>query len=113
MSSEERTRRTVGEETVRCAVLDGDAKAPPRSAIPRFSDEGEIARGGMGSIRLVFDHRMLRHAAMKVLDSSLANRQDVLRFLEEAQITGQLDHPHIVPSTISRSGPTACPSSSP
>ena len=93
----EATRRTVGEETVRCAVLDAADEAAPLSAVSRFSDEGEIARGGMGSIRLVFDHRMLRHAAMKVLDGSLASRQDALRFLEEAQITGQLDHPHIVP----------------
>ena len=105
----EATRRTLGEETVRCAVLDADATAAPHSAVSRFSDEGEIARGGMGSIRLVFDHRMLRHSAMKVLDASLASRQDVLRFLEEAQITGQLDHPHIVPIYDLEVGPDGMP----
>src|SRR4051812_14806394 len=69
------------------------AAAPVAS---RLVDEGEIARGGMGAVHKVHDVVILRHAAMKVLGSR--ERADArLRFLREAQMTGQLDHPNIVP----------------
>ncbi len=65
----------------------------------RLVDRGEIARGGMGSIRRVFDRYVMRYVAVKVLDPNFVKaRADAPgRFLEEAQITGQLDHPNIVP----------------
>jgi serine/threonine-protein kinase len=87
--------------TVRCAVLErgaGGADLSGMAARPRLEDEGEIARGGMSSIRRAFDPRILRHVAMKVIEpASAAQPGAALRFLEEAQITGQLDHPNIVP----------------
>ncbi len=71
----------------------------------RYRLDGEIARGGMGAILEVFDEDLRRKLAMKVVleserelspeDSSKPTR--LSRFLEEAQITGQLDHPGIVP----------------
>lgn len=64
----------------------------------RYNDKGEIARGGMGSIRKVFDDNLQRTVAMKVAFPE--HRQDVKimqRFAEEAQIMGQLEHPNIVP----------------
>ena len=71
----------------------------PGAKKTRLVDRGEIARGGMGSIRRVFDRYIMRYAAVKVLDPQyLAHRPDAPgRFLEEAQITGQLDHPNICP----------------
>ena len=64
----------------------------------RLRDEGEIARGGMGSIRRLYDTELLRHIAMKVLDIELAAQPESKeRFLDEARINGQLDHPNIVP----------------
>ena len=70
---------------------------PPVRA-PRLSDRGELARGGMGVIRKVFDTRIERPAALKVIDPQLATHPEALgRFLDEARITGQLDHPNIVP----------------
>jgi len=71
------------------------ANQPKRA---RLVDRGEIARGGMGSIRRVFDRFIMRYVAVKVLDANFAKvRADAPgRFLEEAQITGQLDHPNIV-----------------
>lgn len=52
----------------------------------------------MGSVRRVYDTVLRREVAMKVGDpASSAYAQSALRFIEEAQITGQLDHPNIVP----------------
>ena len=70
----------------------------PRLLAGRIEDLGEIARGGCGRIHLGFDHQLLRQVAMKILDVDLArSNAAVQRFFEEAQITGQLDHPNIVP----------------
>lgn len=63
---------------------------------PRFEDRGELARGGMSQIRTVFDRVILREVAMKVLAPD-RTFEELARFVEEAQITGQLDHPNIVP----------------
>jgi serine/threonine-protein kinase len=59
---------------------------------------GEIARGGMGVILKGHDTDLGRDVAVKVLDGELAKRPAVIqRFVEEAQIGGQLQHPGIVP----------------
>jgi WD40 repeat protein/tRNA A-37 threonylcarbamoyl transferase component Bud32 len=66
--------------------------------------EGEIARGGMAAILKVWDADLRRTLAMKVIlsdkdrvpDGSTADMR-LSRFLGEAQITGQLDHPGVVP----------------
>ncbi len=58
----------------------------------------EIARGGMGKVLEVEDTELRRSVALKVLRKEFLGRRDVVeRFLEEAQITGQLEHPNIVP----------------
>jgi serine/threonine-protein kinase len=52
----------------------------------------------MGSVHAVRDLGLLRIAAMKVLAPDLASRpREVQRFVREAQITAQLDHPNIAP----------------
>ncbi len=64
---------------------------------------GEIARGGMGLILRAVDRDIRREVAMKVLldetdeGSASETRRRRLRFVEEAQVTGQLEHPNIVP----------------
>jgi eukaryotic-like serine/threonine-protein kinase len=59
---------------------------------------GEIARGGMGIVYRAFDRGMNRDVAIKVLQNKYAvNSHAAQRFLEEAQITGQLQHPGIPP----------------
>jgi serine/threonine-protein kinase len=64
----------------------------------RHVDKGEIARGGMGSIRKVFDTNLQRTVAMKVLfPEHRTDAKIAARFAEEAQILGQLEHPNIVP----------------
>jgi len=59
---------------------------------------GEIARGGMGVILRGHETDLRRDVAIKVLQRRYADRPDVLaRFVEEAQIGGQLQHPGVVP----------------
>ncbi len=56
--------------------------------------DGEIARGGMGAVLRGRDVDLGRDLAVKVLLEKYANRPDVARrFIEEAQIGGQLQHP--------------------
>ncbi len=59
---------------------------------------GEIARGGMGAVLKGRDPDLGRDLAVKVLLESHRDRPDLIRrFIEEAQIGGQLQHPGIVP----------------
>ena len=65
---------------------------------PSYEDRGLLGSGGMGEVRYVVDRRLRRPMALKTLaPHTVKDRQAVLRFIEEAQITGQLDHPNIVP----------------
>ncbi len=57
-----------------------------------------IARGGMGVVMQARDLHVRRTVAMKVMKTtSQFSRENVLRFIDEAQLTGQLEHPNIVP----------------
>jgi len=58
----------------------------------------ELGRGGMGRIHPATDRNLLRHVALKRLDKELS-REPFYRdgFIAEAQMTGQLEHPNIVP----------------
>ncbi len=60
----------------------------------RFRIDGEIARGGMGSVLKGRDPDLGRDVALKVLREDLRDKVDMVRrFVEEAQIGGQLQHP--------------------
>jgi serine/threonine-protein kinase len=60
--------------------------------------EGEIARGGMGIVLRAHDDRFGRSLAVKVLQEKYRGNPEVARrFLEEAQVMGQLQHPGIPP----------------
>ena len=69
----------------------------PKSA-GRYELHGEIARGGMGAILKGHDTDLGRDLAIKVLLDEQKDRPEVIqRFIEEAQIGGQLQHPGIAP----------------
>ncbi|MDP1604001.1 MAG: serine/threonine-protein kinase, partial [Legionella sp.] len=79
----------------------------------RYKGESEYARGGMGRVLLVHDAHLGRDIAMKELLPNVSQSGETLsanaaspvrlsamlinRFLQEARITGQLEHPSIVP----------------
>lgn len=73
-------------------------EAPSRDSESRYQVHGEIARGGMGAILKGRDTDLGRELAIKVLlESHRDNPEVVQRFIEEAQIGGQLQHPGIAP----------------
>ncbi|MCC6153096.1 MAG: protein kinase, partial [Candidatus Hydrogenedentes bacterium] len=78
----------------------------------RYTNQSEYARGGIGRVLLVQDQHLGREIAMKELlpfteyaDESMRLEKSpvrqsmdlVVRFLQEARVTGQLEHPSIVP----------------
>ena len=65
----------------------------------RYDVIGEVGRGGMGVVLEVFDRALRRRSAMKIVRPGGGQQQmrRLARFLEEAQLTGQLEHPGIVP----------------
>lgn len=77
----------------------------PSSA--RYEAKDEIGRGGMGVVHRAFDRIVRRSVALKIVKTPrdvgrgdalpFTDSKTITRFLEEAQITGQLDHPGIVP----------------
>jgi formylglycine-generating enzyme required for sulfatase activity/serine/threonine protein kinase len=83
-----------------------------KGAFGRYVLKGEIDRGGQGAVVRVWDEDLRRALAMKVLlgrsttppderargdGTPAVEPRSLGRFLEEAQVTGQLDHPGIVP----------------
>ncbi len=71
----------------------------PTSGVPsRYEDLGPLGAGGMGEVRRVRDRELGRTCAYKVIRADLVGKASVLaRFLEEAQVGAQLQHPNIPP----------------
>jgi eukaryotic-like serine/threonine-protein kinase len=75
-----------------------DEVAAGTDAVGRYQLFGEIARGGMGAVLKARDPDLGRELAVKVLlEKHCDDPEMVCRFVEEAQIAGQLQHPGIVP----------------
>jgi serine/threonine-protein kinase len=64
----------------------------------RYELREEIARGGMGVIVRALDTELRREVAVKLLHDSLQGNLGLIRrFVQEAQIGGQLQHPGVAP----------------
>src|SRR5262249_29720961 len=64
------------------------------------------ARGGLGEVSVVLDEELQREVALKEIQATSADVPELrARFIREAQITGQLEHPGVVP--VYRLGTTA------
>jgi serine/threonine-protein kinase len=65
---------------------------------PRYQVGEEVGHGGMGLVLRGRDTEMDREVAVKVLLASHQDRPDLRqRFVEEARISGRLQHPGVVP----------------
>ncbi len=66
--------------------------------VDRLRDAGPLGRGGMARVDLVRDRALDRTVVMKRLHPHLESNPGTLAsFVREARITGQLEHPNIVP----------------
>ena len=64
----------------------------------RFPIVAPLARGGMGQVSVARDHEFQRDVAIKEIRGSAADdRRYRSRFLREAEITAQLEHPGVIP----------------
>jgi eukaryotic-like serine/threonine-protein kinase len=64
----------------------------------RYTEQVVIGYGGSSVVVRAFDNDFLRCVAVKILKPEIGNEGSrVDRFAEEARITGQLEHPNIVP----------------
>ena len=70
----------------------------PPPVIANYVVAGELGIGGMSTVWDVEDERLRRSVALKLINSNLSQQTDErATFIEEAQITAQLQHPGIVP----------------
>ena len=96
------TRHSRDWTSMQFPSIDEDAPVEPAWARPtdlleRYDDLGPLGLGGMGEVRQVYDRHLNRTLAMKTIRAELVATGDSLkRFIEEAQIAAQLQHPGIV-----------------
>ena len=69
-----------------------------RGSAGRFEEVGLLGQGGMGKVVEALDPDLRRKVAVKsILARSRSTPEVRQKFLAEAQITGQLEHPNIIP----------------
>jgi serine/threonine protein kinase len=102
---------SMGGDTLALEVDEADAGVahPVVEAPGRYTLIGEHARGGMGRVLVVHDESLGRNVALKELlpgrgddgeatpTPARSSKELVARFLREAKVTGQLEHPSITP----------------
>jgi serine/threonine protein kinase len=89
------------------SLADGESEVPevqpelPDAALDegqvRYEDGPMLGAGGMGEVRLRRDKRVGRNVAMKIMHAHVETADTRQRFLREARVQGQLEHPAIVP----------------
>ena len=79
-------------------VVIGDSHSAPQFG--RYQVESELGRGAMGVVYLGFDPKISRRVAIKTLDYSRYEGDELaavkMRFFREAEAAGRLRHPNIV-----------------
>ncbi len=63
----------------------------------RYQDGPALGAGGMGEVKLRKDRRIGRSIAAKIMHAHVETAETRQRFLREARVQGQLEHPAIVP----------------
>ncbi len=88
-------RDDIASDTTQASINDLISRT---GADSKYIVDKELGRGGMGAVLSTVDQDIRRKVAMKVmLPAAAGSPQHLKRFLEEAQVTGQLEHPNIVP----------------
>lgn len=66
-------------------------------ASSRYTCISEVGKGGLGRVWLARDNNLIREVALKEMLNHATSKHAVRMLIKEAQITGQLQHPNIVP----------------
>jgi len=98
-----RRRGVISDDTYRRAAammpveVTGRAGASSVMESIRYDLFDTIAEGAMGTIVVGRDRDLRRKVAVKILKAEPVSEDVLRRFIGEAQVTAQLDHPNIVP----------------
>src|SRR5476649_2037155 len=102
----ERKESELGPEASGGAGFAGDGRSPQDVALEaaeelaqeqagHYSVKSELGRGGQAIVYIAHDHQIGRDVAFKQL--LLGGPEEEERFLREARVAGQLEHPGVVP----------------
>ena len=69
----------------------------PSQRGPRYAFRKTLGVGGMGEVRLCHDDLIGREIALKVMRPESSGFDAATRFVREARVQGQLEHPSVVP----------------
>ena len=95
---------TADSEAVLCPHCNGIVALPEKDLLPGVMMGGFeivrlLGRGGMGNVYLAKQVSMERMVALKILLKSLTqDKESVEQFLNEAKVSGRLNHPNIIPA---------------
>ena len=96
-SKESHDHETLASGLLQSSYSPGESRARDLDG-EKYEVIGELARGGMGAVLKGRDRELRRELAIKVLLDQHRNKPSMVeRFVEEAQIAGQLQHPGIAP----------------
>jgi len=89
---------SISPASMHVPALFGTASVDSAPRESRYVTERLHAEGGIGQVWLARDVHLNRDVALKTLREEFQHRHRAMRrFLKEAEITGQLEHPGIVP----------------
>ncbi len=95
LADAERANTYRSEPEPRMPTSDSLTEAP---GVERYEELHLLGEGGMGEVRLCRDRRVGREVARKVMRAAANGWGDGLaRFVREARVQGQLEHPVVVP----------------
>ena len=76
----------------------GDRSTDAEIESSRFQILRTHEQGGLGEVLIAFDHQLGREVAIKQIKPKWRDHQEARqRFLQEAEVTGRLEHPGVVP----------------
>jgi serine/threonine-protein kinase len=79
-------------------VLDAVSSIAPPSHETRYQPGRLLGEGGMGAVSMARDRQIGRNVAIKVIKPEwVGDERTTARFVREARVQGQLEHPSIVP----------------
>jgi serine/threonine-protein kinase len=89
--------KTLDPVTETSAPHDAGAAVSIRPSAQRYKPVEWLGAGGTGVVHAVLDSSTGRIVALKTLKEGRSDGDDIRRFVQEARLTSQLEHPNIIP----------------